>query len=233
MAKRVSQVQRVLNTDVQQFEKMTRAELAHEVSILASAANKRIRRLQAADYNTPALRYTMEHGGMFSVKGKDANWKPGETLTELLNEMKRLKGFLAAKTSTVSGAKKSIKTIDKAIKKTQLTEEQRKLPEEEQEKIISKMDEMSKEEIDKYWKAVDKIRKLQPVEFNTQCLQYTEKIQNYIERGRTPGQIASYINRSLKKAKAEEMNKQRAIEKEYNKYHKKPIGGNELDDNSI
>lgn len=225
MAKRISQVQRVLNTDVEKFEKMTRAELAHEVSILASAANKRIKRLEAKDYNTPALRYTMEHGGKFSVKGKSK--------TQLLTEMKRAKGFIAAKTSTVSGAKKSIKTISKAIKKTQLTKEQRELPEEEQEKIISKMEGMTKEEIDKYWEAVDRLRKLQPVQFNEQCLQYTGKIQNYIEKGRTSGQIASYINRSLKKAQSEEMKKQKGIEAEIEKYYKKPIGGNELDDNNI
>lgn len=225
MAKRVSQVQRVLNTDITQFEKMERPELAKEVSILASAANKRIKRLQQAGYNTPALRYTMEHGGKFSVKGKSHD--------ELLEEIKRAKGFLAAKTSTVSGAKKSIKTIDIAIKKTQLTKEQRELPEAEQEKIISKMEGMSKEDIDKYWKAVDRLRKLQPNTFNDQCLQYTSKIQNYIERGRTPAQVASYINKALKKVQAEEMEKQRGIEEEFNKYHRKPIGGNTLDDNNL
>lgn len=209
MAKRISQVQRVLNTDVQKLEKMKRAELSHEVSIVASAANKRIKRLEAKDYNTPALRYTMEHGGKFSVKGKSK--------TELLNELKRAKGFMSAKTSSVSGAKKSIKTFNEAQKKLN--------PEFK--------GELTKEEVDKYWEAIDRIRKSNPVQFNTQCLQYTAQIEKYIESGRTPAQAASYINRAMKKAMEDEMKKQSAIEKEYQKYHRKPIGGNELDDNSI
>ena len=188
---------------------MTRAELAHEVSILASAANKRIKRLEAKDYNTPALRYTMEHGGKFSVKGKSK--------TELLMEMKRAKGFLGAKTSTVSGAKKSIQTM---------MESQKKINPEFK-------GELTKEEVDKYWEAIDKIRKMQPASFNNLCLQYIAQIENYIERGRTPAQVASYINRAMQKAQSEEMKKQKGIEAELEKYYNKPIGGNELDENSI
>ena len=209
MTKRVSQVQRVLNTNIETFEKMTHAELAHEVSILASAANKRIRRLEKAGYNTPALRYTMAHGGTFSVKGKNK--------TELLAEMKRASGFLGAKTSSVSGAKKSVKAMNVAIQKAH--------PEEE-------IPEMTKEEIDRFWEAVDKIRASQPVTFNQICLQYVGKIEKYVERGRSSGQIASYIKKAINKAEQEQMKKVSAIDKEIEKYTS-PIGGNALGENHL
>ena len=77
-----------------------RGELAKIPSQLASAANKRLRRLESADLaNTPAYSYTRRSGGDFSVAGKD--------LAALQLEFQRAKDFLSPqrKTSTVRGAR--------------------------------------------------------------------------------------------------------------------------------
>ena len=205
--KRISRVQAVLNTDIQKMEKMERAELAREISIVVSAANKRIRRLQKAGYNTPALQYTMKHGGMFSVKGKSSE--------ALLNELKRAKGFMGAKTSSVRGAKKSIKTM---------TEMQKKINPDFR-------GEMTQEEIAKYWEAIDRIRELQPSTFNEICLQYTAQIEKYIESGRTANQAASYINRAINKAEAEQMKRQSELDKQMRSFG--TIGENALNGNNL
>lgn len=78
-----------------------RGELAKITSQLASAANKRLRRLESADLaNTPAYSYTRRSGGDFSVKGKD--------VAALQLEFQRARGFLSPerRTSTVRGARK-------------------------------------------------------------------------------------------------------------------------------
>lgn len=208
MAKRISQVQRVLSTDIAKLEKMERAELAKEVSILASAGNKRIKRLQQAGYNTPALRYTMRHGGNFSVKGKDKD--------ALLEEFKRVKGFLNAKTSSVRGAKQSIKEFNENMNKLNPDD---------------KKHELTNEEIETFWEAVDRIREEKPVTFNEQCLQYIGKIEKYVERGRTPNQIKSYIKKALEKIEEKAIAKQSAIDKEIDKYIS--MGENTLNENHL
>lgn len=187
---------------------MERAALAKEVSIVASAANKRIKRLQTAGYDTPALRYTMAHGGKFSVKGKNK--------TQLLNELKRASGFMKAKTSTVRGAKKSIKKINEALSKLH--------PEE-------KTPDLTDEEVGKFWEAVDKLRALRPASFDVVYSQYTARIEKYIQSGRTPAQAASYIKRSLDKIDRELKQKQSEFDKEIEKYTS--MGENSLNDNHL
>jgi ribosomal protein S25 len=213
MAKRISQVQRVLNTDVQKLEQMTRAELAHEVSILVSAANKRIRRLEkegfTGDISTPALSYTMRHGGMFSVKGKNE--------TQLLNELKRAKGFINAKTSTVRGANKSIEEMNKMLSNYEEVNTGKKVERQ-----------MTKEELAQYWRAVDRLRELQPSTFNAKCLEYKSKIRGYVKRGRTGRQTASYVNRMIEKSKQEIKQKASDIDEEMRKYGENELGNNNL-----
>ena len=213
MAKKISQVQRVLNTDVQKLEQMTRAELAHEVSILASAANKRIKRLEKAgysgDYATPAVSYTMRHGGTFSVKGKNKE--------QLLNELKRAKGFLGAQTSSIKGAEKSISKMNELLNARI-----------EQNTGIKTNRELSKEEIAEYWRAVDRLRELQPSIFQAKYLEYEAKIKGYIERGRTGRQAASYVNRFIEKSKQEAKQKAKDIDEEMRKYGENELGNNNL-----
>lgn len=114
-----------------------RDELAKITSQLASAANKRLRRLEAADLtNTPAYSYTRKSGGDFSVKGKD--------LAALQLEFQRAKGFLSPqrKTSTVRGARKVEKDVSKATANFM-------------EKIGSDYNEWSEEAKSDFWKFFD------------------------------------------------------------------------------
>lgn len=91
-----------INYTTRQLLSMTRSEMAKVVSKLASAANKRLKRIELAglkDYSS-AYRYVMSSGGKFSVKDK--------TKDELLLEYKRVKGYLSPQraTSTVRGTRK-------------------------------------------------------------------------------------------------------------------------------
>lgn len=92
-----------------QIAAMDRGELAKITSQLASAANKRLRRLESANLaNTPAYSYTRRSGGDFSVKGKD--------VAALQLEFQRARGFLSPerRTSTVRGARKVQKEVQTA-----------------------------------------------------------------------------------------------------------------------
>ena len=96
----------ILSMKPAEIRRMTRSELARRVSQLASAANKRLKRLAAAGLtNTPAYNYVERSGGKFSVAGKD--------IQELQNEYLRAKQFLSpeTQTSTVRGARQAEKRV--------------------------------------------------------------------------------------------------------------------------
>ena len=78
---------------------LNRQDLAKLTSRLASAGNKRIKRLEESEIGetSPALQGLK--GKKFSVKNKNVN--------ELRNEFKRVKTFLSAKTSSITGWKKT------------------------------------------------------------------------------------------------------------------------------
>ena len=104
-------IEQVLALKPGQRAKLSRAELARAVSVLASAGNKRLRRIEKAGLTKSSNAYQAiaRSGGDFSVKNKD--------ITELDNEFERLKKFFApdTKTSTVGGTKKSIQRRKKAV----------------------------------------------------------------------------------------------------------------------
>lgn len=88
--------------------KMSRAELAKVVSQLASAGNKRLRRLETTPMGTESRPYkTAMEVGNFSVAGKNQG--------QLQNEFKRVTEFLKTKTSTVSGWKAEKTRVYKRI----------------------------------------------------------------------------------------------------------------------
>lgn len=90
-------------------QKMTRKELAKAVNALSSAANKRLRRLESIESGTlsPAYQSQVKTGATrFTAKGKNIN--------QLRNEFKNVTGFLSRKTSTVSGFRGYVKSIEKA-----------------------------------------------------------------------------------------------------------------------
>lgn len=100
-------VQEILNFDIADISKMTKKDLAHTVSILSSASNKRIKRFNTKGLETPATKGAKRSGGNFSVKGKNVN--------ELRSEFVRAKTFLNAKTSTSKGYKKVIKEFEERV----------------------------------------------------------------------------------------------------------------------
>ena len=91
----------ILSMDWTDIQKLNRRDLAQLTSRLASAGNKRLRRLEKEGLNeTPAYIAIKRSGGDFSVKSK--------TINELRNEFSRVRTFLdpSTKTSNVRGAKK-------------------------------------------------------------------------------------------------------------------------------
>lgn len=100
-------VQDILNLDISEISKMDRKTLAKTVSTLASAGNKRVKRLKNKGIETPALRGLEKTGGNLSVKGKDVN--------ALRKEFMRAKTFLTAKTSTFKGYKAVQKEFEERI----------------------------------------------------------------------------------------------------------------------
>lgn len=85
--------------------KKAQAEFRKEVSRLASLANKRIQRLEAAKLtDSPAYQKWVENGAVkFGVKGK--------TYNQLQSEMARLNRFINAQTSTVRGINSNLKEM--------------------------------------------------------------------------------------------------------------------------
>lgn len=83
-----------------------RSNLAKEISKLASAANKRLKRLESNNYtNLQVYKNVIETGGKFSVKGKN--------IDQLENELKRIQNFMNAQTSTIKGANQVLKDMAK------------------------------------------------------------------------------------------------------------------------
>lgn len=100
-------VKEVLRLSDVQINKMSRRELAQVTSILASAANKRIARIEKAGVTSPAVANVKSHEGRFSVKGKNTN--------QLRGEFARARNFMTNVTSTVRGAKSSARQIEKNL----------------------------------------------------------------------------------------------------------------------
>lgn len=85
--------------------KKAQAEFRKEVSRLASLANKRIQRLEAAKLtDSPAYKKWVENGAVkFGVKGK--------TYNQLQSEMARINRFINAQTSTIRGINSNLKEM--------------------------------------------------------------------------------------------------------------------------
>lgn len=95
---------KLTNLSATQIKQYDRNNLAKIVTKLASAANKRVKRLEGSGYNTPALRQASK-GGHFGTKGKN--------LKQLRSEYKRVSGFLKSETSTVKGYKSFLNRLSK------------------------------------------------------------------------------------------------------------------------
>lgn len=91
-------LEELANLDIADFSLMNRRELSKVVSRLSSAANKRLKRMEQREIESPAYKSAQKSGGRFGAKGK--------TLNQLRAEYMRVSGFLKSKTSTISGYSK-------------------------------------------------------------------------------------------------------------------------------
>lgn len=105
-----------------QLMHLSTPELKNLVSTMGGRLNKRIINLKYAEgANKSAYEKVQESGGKFSVKGKNRK--------ELMYEAKREQSFYRMKGSTVSGAKKIYKAMEKAMgsdKKKYMKKEKKK-----------------------------------------------------------------------------------------------------------
>lgn len=101
-------INELVNLSSRDVAKLSRQELARVVSQLASAGNKRLRRLESTPMGTESRPYkTAMEVGKFSVAGKNQG--------QLQNEFKRVSEFLKTETSTVSGWKTEKAKVYKRI----------------------------------------------------------------------------------------------------------------------
>ena len=175
---------RNINYTTRQLLSMSRKELAKVVSILASAGNKRLKRIENAGLEnySSAYRYIERTGGKFSVAGKNTE--------ELIIEYKRVKGFLspARKTSTIRGVKASMQENE--------TKVQERLG------ITFKNKEESKE----FWKAYNKYADNHRAKvYNTGSDTIQKLIAQRVERGQSlnASAVTRMINKYIKSQKEE------------------------------
>ena len=87
----------ILSMGLNEFNKLKENQLRSLTNKLVSAANKRVRRFQAAGQKSPALS-KVEQEGIFSTRNKSFN--------ELRQEFARTRRFLQSETGNIRGAKR-------------------------------------------------------------------------------------------------------------------------------
>lgn len=99
----------IMRMDANEINSLGKKDLATLTSRLASAANKRIKRMRKAGVESPALSTfeSRKQGVKFSVKGKSVN--------ELRHTFKSAKGFLNLKTSSIKGAREWHQNVSERI----------------------------------------------------------------------------------------------------------------------
>ena len=127
----------ISNMSIEELNAMDRPTLAKAVSRLASAANKRLKRFEGFELESPATKSVEKSGGKFGTRGK--------TLNQLRSEFIRAKNFLGNKTSTIKGYKQFKKDFfDRVEAKTDVRKE------------------LSDSELNRYWDIYSKCANLQP-----------------------------------------------------------------------
>lgn len=89
--------QNIVDMTPEQFNKLSKQELRGYTQILASAGNKRIKRMQEAGQSSKSMEAVLQRG-KFSTAGKSQS--------ELRAEFMRAKRYLESKTGSLAGAKK-------------------------------------------------------------------------------------------------------------------------------
>lgn len=113
----------ILNIDLDTFNKLNESELRALTSRLVSAGNKRIRRLQKHNINSPAVQ-NLGKEKKFSTKLEKDTTKQ-QRVNKLRAEFSRVRSFLNSETSTISGYKKfKQRTYERIHKETGIPKEQ-------------------------------------------------------------------------------------------------------------
>lgn len=97
----------ILSLDVETISKLNKKELSKLTVQLGSAANKRIKRIEQKNENSPAYESIIKSGGKISAANKNIN--------QLRSEFARAKKFLEAKTSSLTGIKAFRSDIEKRL----------------------------------------------------------------------------------------------------------------------
>ncbi|MBO7696331.1 MAG: hypothetical protein J6T10_27150 [Methanobrevibacter sp.] len=108
-------IEEIMNIDLNSFNKLNESELRAITSRLVSAGNKRIRRLQGHDINSPAIQ-SLGDDKTFSTK-LPANISKQQRVNKLRQEFARARSFLTSETSTIRGYKKFKKRTLRRIAK--------------------------------------------------------------------------------------------------------------------
>jgi len=98
----------IMSMDIDEFSHLSKTELRQAVSKLASAANKRLKRMSQSELVSPAYIEATDSGGKFSTRGKSE--------LELQIEFRRVSNFLQDKTSTSKGAREYMEETRKNLK---------------------------------------------------------------------------------------------------------------------
>lgn len=109
-------IEDIMRMSAEDINKMSRKDLSKITSRLASAANKRIKRMQSSNESSPALAGVLSSGGKISVKGKNQG--------QLKAEFIRARQFLQGKTSGLRKAKEFKKNLFKKLGVKKLSDEQ-------------------------------------------------------------------------------------------------------------
>ena len=103
----------ILNIDLDAFNKLNESELRAITSRLVSAGNKRIRRLQSHDINSPAIQQMGNEKRFSTQLSKDTSRQ--QRVNKLRSEFARARSFLTSETSTIGGYKKFVKRTKQRI----------------------------------------------------------------------------------------------------------------------
>lgn len=116
-------IQQIMNIDLDTFNSLKESDLRHITSRLVSAGNKRIRRLEKLDINSPAYQ-SLGNNKRFSTK-LDPNTSVTQRVNRLRQEFARVRSFLTLKTSTARGyqtfKKDTIKRLSRELNMSQKT----------------------------------------------------------------------------------------------------------------
>ncbi len=105
----------ILDIGLDEFNKLKESDLRHLTSRLVSASNKRIRRLEKHDLNTPAYQQLGKTKSFSTKLPKGTSSQ--QRVNRLRAEFSRARNFLASETSTIAGYKSFVDRTEERLSK--------------------------------------------------------------------------------------------------------------------